>query len=171
MAPPIKKRTVLTAQQEIFAQEYLRHGNAARAYRSAYNVKESTKASSIYTEASKLLHDPKIARRIMEVRDKAMKSLKISKSDLIIDLKRAQELALDIEQPAAAVTATRTIAQIAGHLVEKREITGKDGAAIEVNETLSAEQIGMNEIARRIAYLLQAGRTSLIEHHKEEEIQ
>ena len=41
-----------------------KHLNASDCYRSVYNVGETTKPSSIWTEASKLLSNPKVSQRI-----------------------------------------------------------------------------------------------------------
>ena len=65
----------LTAKQEAFAQAIVfgvlvdetgkkKHLNASDCYRSVYNVGETTKPSSIWTEASKLLSSPKVSQRI-----------------------------------------------------------------------------------------------------------
>ena len=70
-----KKEKDLTAKQEAFAQAIVfgvlvdetgkkKHLNASDCYRSVYNVSETTKPSSIWTEASKLLSNPKVSQRI-----------------------------------------------------------------------------------------------------------
>jgi hypothetical protein len=70
-----KKEKELTAKQEAFAQAIVfgvlvdetgkkKHLNASDCYRSVYNVGETTKPSSIWTEASKLLSSPKVSQRI-----------------------------------------------------------------------------------------------------------
>ena len=69
----IKKE--LTAKQESFAQAIVfgilndetgkkKHLSASECYRSVYNVGETTKPSSIWTEASKLLSNPKVKQRV-----------------------------------------------------------------------------------------------------------
>ena len=69
----IKKE--LTAKQEAFAQAIVfgilndetgkkKHLSASECYRSVYNVGETTKPSSIWTEASKLLSNPKVQQRV-----------------------------------------------------------------------------------------------------------
>jgi hypothetical protein len=70
-----KKEKELTAKQEAFAQAIVfgilndetgkkKHLSASECYRSVYNVGETTKPSSIWTEASKLLSSPKVSQRI-----------------------------------------------------------------------------------------------------------
>jgi len=57
----------LTPKQEAFCREYVRVGNATEAYRLSYNTENSTLAT-IRTSANELLHNPKITRRIEELR-------------------------------------------------------------------------------------------------------
>lgn len=57
----------LTPKQEKFCLEYLKDGNASRAYREAYNV-TTTNESTINSKASHLLKEYKISTRIDELR-------------------------------------------------------------------------------------------------------
>ena len=70
-----KKKKELTAKQEAFAQAIVfgilndetgkkKHLSASECYRSVYNVGETTKPSSIWTEASKLLSNPMVKQRV-----------------------------------------------------------------------------------------------------------
>lgn len=58
----------LTDKQEHFAQLVVKYGNQSKAYREAYDVKEDTKDSSIYEQASVLCSDLNISSRIDELR-------------------------------------------------------------------------------------------------------
>lgn len=59
---------MLTAQQEQFAKNIaLKEMNQADAYRDAYNA-ENMQDGTIYTEASLLKDNPKVAKRIEELR-------------------------------------------------------------------------------------------------------
>jgi phage terminase small subunit len=55
--------------QENFAQHYALHHDGAKAYRHAYQT-EGQKDSTVYGKASQLLHTPKVAQRISELREK-----------------------------------------------------------------------------------------------------
>ena len=71
----LKKQTGLTAKQEAFARAYTggdAAGNASAAYRSAYNVSEGTKPSTVHVEACKLLDNPKVAQRVQDLNDAKM---------------------------------------------------------------------------------------------------
>lgn len=58
---------MLTPKQEKFCMEYLKDGNATRAYKEAYNV-TTTNENTIYVQANKILNNPKVALRLDELR-------------------------------------------------------------------------------------------------------
>lgn len=59
----------LTIKQEKFCIEYLKDGNASRAYREAYEV-TTTNENTINVQANKILNNPKVALRLDELRTK-----------------------------------------------------------------------------------------------------
>ena len=63
----------LTQKQEAFTLSYLETGNAAEAYRRAFDVADAVASSWVYVEASKLLRHPKIALRLERLRLEAQK--------------------------------------------------------------------------------------------------
>lgn len=65
----------LTPQQEIFAQAVVSLNNQAAAYRAAYTVGNATKWTTVSSEASRLVADPEVGRRIQELRDIAAASV------------------------------------------------------------------------------------------------
>jgi len=58
---------MLTAKQEAFAQAIASGKTQADAYRDAYNA-ENMKENSVWTNASKLMSDAKVAQRVEELR-------------------------------------------------------------------------------------------------------
>lgn len=87
MAP--KKDKPLTLKQERFCQYYVDiEGNASEAYRMAYNTSKM-KAESIWTEASLLLSNPKVAQRINEIREQRAK-------DSVVERKAVEKVLFDI---------------------------------------------------------------------------
>lgn len=126
----------LTPKQEKFAQVYVETGNASEAYRQSYST-ANFKPESINVNASKLLADAKVSLRIDE-----LKALHARRHDMTVDDIRAmliedREFAREMETPAAAVSATMGMAKLYGHLRDKVEHTGKDGAAIQVEQVKS----------------------------------
>lgn len=68
----------LTPKQEAFCRQYMETGNASEAYRLAYAVSPDTKPGTVYGEASKLLANPKIARRLKELKAALQKRYEVS---------------------------------------------------------------------------------------------
>jgi len=73
---------MLTEKQEAFAVHYARHNNGSAAYMHAYNAKNSL-PSTIAVEASMLKANPKIARRVAELREATTAT-----SDVTLELKQ-----------------------------------------------------------------------------------
>lgn len=63
----------LTDKQDAFALAYVETGNAAEAYRRAYDVAESARDGWLYVEACQLLDNPKVALRIKELQAQAQR--------------------------------------------------------------------------------------------------
>lgn len=95
----------LTEKQEAFALAYFETGNAAEAYRRAYDVSETAKDSWLYVEASQLLDHPKIAPRIQELREQAQSLSLYSVLQASEEYERARALAEKVENPSAMVSA------------------------------------------------------------------
>lgn len=62
----------LTPKQERFAQEVASGKSQAEAYRTAFDVKPTTKPESIYVNACKLMADANISQRVEELRAAAV---------------------------------------------------------------------------------------------------
>lgn len=75
----------LTPKQEKFCLEYLKDGNASRAYRVAYDTSKM-KEASINVNASKLLKDTKIALRLKELGEKHAKKNDVTAERIIKEL-------------------------------------------------------------------------------------
>lgn len=147
----------LTAQQEKFAREYVRLGSGAAAYRLAYNVAKTTKPESVWQAASRLLDDGKVASRVSELMAQAADKAVVSRASMLVEMGQNRALAIDAEQYSVAQSASRDRAKVAGILVERQELTGKDGAALQVEQEVSLEVRTKNDVARRIAYILHKG--------------
>jgi hypothetical protein len=76
---------VLTAQQEKFALHYATFGSAELAYRHAYNV-ETTRRASVQQTAYRVLHHPAVAARITTLRNADAADELASRERLIADL-------------------------------------------------------------------------------------
>lgn len=121
-------QTKLTPKQEAFCLSYLETSNASESYRRCYNAGKM-KIEGIWVNACKLLASTKVALRVAELQALAAKRNEITIDDLIVELEEARKIAFGalIPQSSAAVSATMGKAKILGFLVDKAEITGKDG--------------------------------------------
>ena len=95
----------LTPKQEAFALAYVETGNAAEAYRRAYDVKAATAHSSIYVAASRLLDNAKIMLRVKALQKQAADMCLYTVKDAFTEYEIARQLALQTENPSAAVSA------------------------------------------------------------------
>ena len=78
---PIK----MTVKEELFAQNYIKTGNASEAYRLSYNVKKAT-SKTITERASVLLKKDNVSTRIKQLQDKLAEKHDISKERILKEL-------------------------------------------------------------------------------------
>ena len=109
----LAKQTALPGPQEIFCLEYVRCGVASEAYRHAYKVKENTKKSSVYVNASKLMADAKIAQRIKALWDEAAE---VTMGELVAGYRQARDIGLEDRNSAGVNGAVTGLARIKGYL-------------------------------------------------------
>ncbi len=123
----------LTGKQEAFCQAIIKGKTQADAYRENYSVK-GWKESSIHCCASQLASDTKVAQRLESLRAAIAKRHELTVDDIIAELEEAREMArsANIPNPGVMVNATMGKAKVAGLIKDKHELTGKDGAPIEV---------------------------------------
>ena len=76
----------LTDKQERFCQLVVKYGNQSKAYREAYDVKESTKQTTCDVNASKMMSDTNILQRVEELRTNEKKAHKIDRDFIINEL-------------------------------------------------------------------------------------
>ena len=95
----------ITAKQEAFALAYFETGNAAEAYRRAYDVEETSRDGWLYVEACQLLDNPRIAQRIKELRDQAQTLSIYNVLRASEEYEEARQMAMREGSAAAAVSA------------------------------------------------------------------
>ena len=118
----------LTIKQENFCIAYIETGNASEAYRQAYNA-ERMKPEAIHVAACKLLALPKIALRI-----EVLRAAHAERHDVTVDTIRTmldadRKLAIKLQKPSAAISATMGLARLYGLLKDKLEVEVNDLAA------------------------------------------
>lgn len=118
----------LTAKQEKFCQLVVQLGNATEAYKKAYNSK--AKPESMKVEACKLLKEPNISLTVDKLKQELRERNRATLDDLLEELEEARELALNLGQPAAMVSATSSKAKMLGLDKQVIEHQGKIEQAV-----------------------------------------
>jgi len=81
--------SVLTSKQERFCQEMIKpKANQSKAYRAAFNTKRM-KAETIHSEASKLMKNPQVTARILELRAPVVAQMQGKMADRLQELSYA----------------------------------------------------------------------------------
>lgn len=143
----------LTEKQEAFARAYFEHGNAAEAYRTAYDVEPNARDSWIYVEACQLLDNPKVSLRLADLRKQAERLSIFTRQKAMDELEEARVLAHAESQPSAAVSATSAKIKLAGFdRPSKVALTDPDGNAV------GAREMTLGEAARVMLFALRAGK-------------
>lgn len=123
----------LTAKREAFCLAYMESGNQSEAYRIAFDA-ENMKAETVHKRASELMANGEVKGRIAELQAQAAERALVTVQSLTQELEEARALALQEGQPSAAVSASMGKAKLHGLLVDKAELTGKDGGAIQMEQ-------------------------------------
>lgn len=121
----------LTQKQEAFALAYVETGNAAEAYRRAYDVRAATKHDSIYVAASRLLSDPKILLRVETLQRQAAELTLYTVKQAYEEYEAARKLAMSegVDNPSAAVAAVNGKVKLFGlDRPSKVDLTSSDGS-------------------------------------------
>lgn len=142
----------LTPKQERFACAYIETGNACEAYRRAYDCK-GMKQTSIEVNACKLLASAKVAQRVDDLRAEHAERHAITVDSLTAMLLKDREGARDAKQFSAAITAVMGLAKLHGVVIDKSEVTGKNGGPIQIE----GKPLSDLDFARRVAFILRRG--------------
>lgn len=123
----------LTPKQEAFALAFLETGNAAEAYRRAYDVAPDAKDGWLYVEACQLLDNPKVALRLKELREQAERLAIFNLSAAMTEFEEARKLAAQEKNPAAMVAATTGKVKLFGlDKPTKMEHAGPEGGPMQM---------------------------------------
>ena len=132
----------LTGKQEAFSLAFIETGNAAEAYRRAYDVAPDANDSWIYVEACQLLDHPKIAIRIAELNAQAASLSIYTRNAALEELEEARILAHKEGQAGAAVSSVSAKMKLFGlERAKKLEVTGKNGGPVEVEPTIDLTKV------------------------------
>lgn len=162
MARSSKTNTAgLTEKQEAFVRAFFETGNAAEAYRTAYDTEPNSRDSWIYVEACQLLDNPKVAQRLQELREQADRLSIFNREKALEEYEEARLMALTEKNPSAAVSAVTGKVKLFGLEPRQKSLiehTGKDGGPIQTEEVSPRERIA-SRIAGLAAGTAKAGGT------------
>lgn len=114
----------LTPKQEAFCLRYMESGDASEAYRAAYDA-ENMKPITINRKAKELLDNGKIAARLRALREMHVQRHIVTVDSITSELEEARRLALETEQPSAAVSASLGKAKVNGLITDKTQLSGE----------------------------------------------
>lgn len=137
----------LTPKQLGFCHSYVECGNACEAYRQNYNAK-NMKPTTIAVKACELLKNGKVAVTVNQLQMEIRQRHEVTVDSLTDEYEEARDLALNIEQPSAAISATTGKARL--HGLDKQE-------SVQVNVQQNTVKLTNLELARRLAGILQIG--------------
>jgi hypothetical protein len=121
---------MLDPVREKFAQEYCATGNASEARRRADPKTKKWKKQSLHVEASKMLNEPEVQLRIHDLQAAAREKHGVTIESLTLELEEARTFAKSVGQSGPMVTAVMGKAKLHGLIVDKNEVTGKDGTPL-----------------------------------------
>lgn len=105
--------SALTPKQEGFCRTYIETGNASEAYRQNYNISRM-KPESVGRRAKEVMDNRKITARIQALQKIHQKRHEVTVDSLTRELEEDRQLARELGQPAAAVSALNVKARIHG---------------------------------------------------------
>ncbi len=122
--------TELTTQQEAFARSVAEGKSQAEAYRDAYPKARKWKASSVYSQASRMLDRPKIAARVESIKGELAKRSLWSREQSVDALKG---IIAATDKGSDVVAAVRELNAMHGfNAPSKHEIAGAGGGPVRV---------------------------------------
>jgi hypothetical protein len=153
----------LNPRQEKFAREYVKTGNATKAYQKAgYRAKtkpapgNTTSAATV--NASNLLTNPNVKNAIVAHQLRTRTRHDYTVDTILGELDEARDAALPM-MPAAAVSATLGKARILGMIVDRKEV-GQPGDFGALDTTQAVLALIAKELGQSVAAALQAALTA-----------
>jgi hypothetical protein len=119
----------LTARQQLFCQMYVGPGkrNAALSARMAGYA-----AGCSHVTGCQLLQHPRVAAAVRGLEEAVAREVGVSRQEVIAQLLGAADLARDLREPAAMISAFRNLAQLCGYYRQQGGAAGKgeDGGEV-----------------------------------------
>lgn len=116
----------LTPKQEKFANKYVELGNASEAYRQSYDA-ENMATKTIWEESCRVLGDYKVGERVQEIKDELAEKTMVTLEKLNDRNEYIWSLAKLEDDMLAMQKNVESQAKLNGLIIDKKELTGKDG--------------------------------------------
>lgn len=120
----------LTPKQEKFCQGIVSGMNQSDAYRFAYNTEDMLPAT-VNNNAYQLINDSDISTRIEQLKLPIAERVGRTLEQHIERLLYLGNMAEGLEKVEASIKAEETVGKVLGYYVNKTELTGRNGGAIE----------------------------------------
>jgi|TARA_R110000803_G_scaffold126580_1_gene194164 phage terminase small subunit len=131
--------TDLTNKQEEFAQEIVKGSTQADAYRAAYDA-ANMKDETVWSNASRLIDNSKVAARIKELRQPSIDKVQLTLESHLTDLLKLRNMAAKDEKWSAAIQAETIRGKAAGLHIDKMDVKQELGELkISVIELVSGD--------------------------------
>ena len=131
--------TELTPKQEEFAQEIVKGSTQADAYRAAYDA-ANMKDETVWSNASRLIDNSKVAARIKELRQPSIDKVQLTLESHLTDLLKLRNMAAKDEKWSAAIQAETIRGKAAGLHIDKMDVKQELGELkISVIELVSGD--------------------------------
>lgn len=115
----------MTPKQEKFAQCIADGMSQADAYRTAFDVRENTKPETIQDSASKLMKNPDVSHRVLELKQQLSSKALWTREDSVRGLETAMRIAQAKENSTGLVAAIKELNAMHGfNEPSKVELTG-----------------------------------------------
>ncbi len=124
---------MLTPKQEAFAIAVASGMTQADAYRSAYDVKATTKAVTIIKRASELMTDGDISGRVEELKKPIIEAAGITLESHLARLEHLGKKAEKAESYTAAISAEVARGKVAQLYTDNLVVTGNFNVGIKIN--------------------------------------
>lgn len=124
-------RSKLTPKQEKFAQGIAKGLNLSNAYRESYDA-SGMNPVTINTKACFMSKKEQIRARVDELRAPVIANIGITLESHLNDLMSLRNQAAEAGQFSASVSAEVARGKAAGIIVDKTELTGKNGGSLEI---------------------------------------
>ena len=114
----------MTPKQADFIALYLETQNASEAYKRAYN--STGKQNTIHRKASELLKHPEVKKELELLQAHAKEQNKITLDSVVDELEEARQIAKQLGNASAMVSATLGKAKVLGLVIDKQETALKN---------------------------------------------